>query len=225
MKTVLFDLDNTLYCEETYVKSGFKAVSDYLAKKYGLNNDELFLKMMDIFNKEGRGKVFNFLIEDLKLNENILNLVYVYRYHFPNIELYQDSMCVLEKLKKDFKLGLITDGRVFVQKRKVEALNIEKYFDVIIFTDILGDEFWKPSVEPYKLALDLLKSKPEESVYIGDDPYKDFKAPIELGMKSIQVKMEDELDYWKKRGYKKFDADFNVDNLKDVLGVIYENWK
>lgn len=225
MKSIIFDLDNTLYPEQTYVESGFRVVTRYLTKKYGCNFDVLFSEVMNIFNEDGRGSVFDKLIHDFDFDEDVSTLVYIYRYHFPDISLYSESIPLLNSLVKDYKLALITDGRSFVQKRKVEALNIGKYFDEIIFTDILGNDFWKPSVEPYKLALSLLNSNASESFYIGDDPYKDFKAPNQLGMKSIQIKMEEELDYWKHRGFERVDADYNVDNLSEILGVLNENCK
>ena len=220
MKSIIFDLDNTLYPEITYVESGFKSVANYLSAKYDYNSDKLFSKMMEIFDKYGRGKVFDKLIYDLNLDIDVSSLVYVYRYHFPEISLYDDSVDILNKLKKQYKLGLITDGRAFVQKRKVESLNINQFFDVIIFTDILGEDFWKPSVKPFILALDILNSEPHESYYIGDDPYKDFKAPNILGMKSIQIKIEDETKYWKNKGYEKFEADLCINNLKDIISCI-----
>lgn len=223
IKSVIFDLDNTLYPEETYVKSGFSEVSKYLSKKYDFDEKKLFSKIMDIFHEDGRGSIFNRLIEDLEIEEDVLTLVYVYRYHIPKINLYPNANTILKCLKKDFQIGLITDGRAFVQKRKVDALDIEKYFDLIIFTDVLGEHFWKPSVEPYNLILNHFNCKPEESIYIGDDPYKDFKAPKKLGMKSIQVNNEKELDYWKKRGYDRVNADISVNSLNEVLGVLYEN--
>lgn len=223
MDTIIFDLDNTLYSEKYYVKSGFKAVTKYLVEKYGYDSDILFSKIMKIFNEDGRGNVFDRLINDLNLDEDISTLVYIYRYHFPDISLYPESIPLLNNLKKNYKLALITDGRSFVQKRKVDALNIEKYFDIIVFTDILGETFWKPSIEPYKLVLSVLGCDASDAFYIGDDPYKDFKAPKKLGMKSIQVKIEDEIDYWKKRGFKRINADFQVNNLNDILGVLDEN--
>ena len=223
MKTIIFDLDNTLYCEETYVKSGFEAVATYLSEKYDCNFNNLFSRIMNIFNEKGRGKVFDILVNDSNFDENVSTLVYIYRYHFPNISLYTESIPLLECLKNKYKLALITDGRAFVQKRKVEALNIENYFDIIIYTDVLGEKYWKPSVEPYKLVLDMLSCDAKDAYYIGDDPYKDFKAPKILGMKSIQVKKEDEMDYWKKRGYERIDADFNVNNLNEILGVLDED--
>lgn len=223
MKLIIFDLDNTLYPEETYVQSGFRAVARYLSEKYNQNLDELYLKMMDIFDEDGRGNVFDLLVNDLNFNENVSTLVYIYRYHIPDITFYSESVPLLKKLRNNYKLALITDGRSFVQKRKVDALNIEDYFDIVVYTDVLGENYWKPSVEPYKLVLSALGCDAKDAYYIGDDPYKDFKAPKILGMKSIQVKMEDEMDYWKKRGYERFDADFQVDNLKDILGVLDED--
>lgn len=223
MKTVIFDLDNTLYPEETYVQSGFKAVARYLSEKYDCDCEKLFSKIMDIFNDEGRGNVFDTLLNDLNFNENVSTLVYIYRHHFPEISLYSESISLLNSLKDNYKLALITDGRAFVQKRKVDALNIEDYFDVIIYTDVLGENYWKPSAEPYKLVLGMLECDAKDSCYVGDDPYKDFKAPNELGMKSIQVKMEEEMDYWKKRGYQRVDADFQVNGLNEILGVLDED--
>ena len=223
MKLIIFDLDNTLYPEETYVQSGFKAVARYLSGKYDCNFEKLFSIIMDIFNKDGRGKVFDRLVNDLNFNEEISTLVYIYRYHSPNISLYPESIFLLNKLKSKYKLALITDGRSFVQKRKVDALNIGDYFDVVVFTDVLGENYWKPSIEPYKLVLSILNCDAKDACYIGDDPYKDFKAPKQLGMKSIKI--EDEMDYWKKRGYKRFDADFQVNSLNEILGVLDEDWR
>ena len=37
--------------------------------------------------------------------------------------------------------------------------------------------------------------------------------------------MEEELKYWKYKGYKRVDADYCVNNLNDILGVLDENWK
>ena len=38
---LVFDLDDTLYPERTYVESGFKAVADSLAQKFGFDADAL----------------------------------------------------------------------------------------------------------------------------------------------------------------------------------------
>ena len=39
---VIFDLDDTLYEESTYVKSSFKAVAFYISEKYSLSENTIF---------------------------------------------------------------------------------------------------------------------------------------------------------------------------------------
>lgn len=223
MNSVLFDLDNTLYAEMEYVKSGFRFVSSYLSSKYNLNNEEIFSLMIDILEKDGRGSIFNTLLERLGLysEENIHLLVYLYRSHVPEIKLYDDVLFIFNHLRDlDFQIGIITDGRASVQKNKVAALDLEKYVDIIIYTDKLGFENWKPSVIPYKIALELLNSSPEESFYIGDDPYKDFLGPKLMGMKTIQIKRDIEESYWADKGFEKTKANFIVNDLKDILSLL-----
>ena len=223
MKSVIFDLHNTLYSEISYVKSGFMEVSDYLSNKYKLDNEVIFKKMIHIFNVEGRGKVFDILLDDLNLSnqENILNLVYIYRFHTPDISLYGDVLETLIRLKEEnYKLGIITDGKALVQKNKIDALKLNQVFDVIILTDALGSDFWKPSIVPYQIALDLLNSTPSESCYIGDDSFKDFLGPKLLNIKTIQVQYENEIDYWEKRGFKQTKPDFMVKSLKDIFDFL-----
>lgn len=223
MKSVIFDLDNTLYSELSYVKSGFIEVSNYLSDKYKLDSDIIYEKLFNIFNIEGRGKVFNILLDDLNLSdkENILNLVYIYRFHTPKISLYDDVLDVLIRLREDdYKLGIISDGKAIVQKNKIDALNLNNIFDVIILTDALGPDFWKPSIVPYKIALDLLNSTPNESCYIGDDSFKDFLGPKSLDIKTIQVQYETEIGYWKKRGFKQTKPDYIVKSLQEIFDFL-----
>lgn len=226
MNSVIFDLDNTLYDEMEYVKSGFRFVSSYLSSKYNLNNEEVFSQMIDILEKDGRGSIFNTLLERIGLySEEIIHLlVYLYRSHVPEIKLYDDVLSVFNSLRDlNFRIGIITDGRASVQKNKVAALDLEKYVNIIIYTDKLGFENWKPSTIPYKIALELLNSSPDESFYIGDDPYKDFLGPQLMGMKTIQIKRDIEENYWANKGFMKTKPNFLVDNLEDILPLIKMN--
>ena len=45
IKAALFDLDDTLYPERSYVESGFRVVSDFLAKRFGLDRGALAAAM------------------------------------------------------------------------------------------------------------------------------------------------------------------------------------
>ena len=80
IEAVIFDLDNTLYDEEQFVRSGFKAVSHHMAEKHGLAEEKLFDLLMNTFSKRGRQKVFDTALKRLNLyrKDLILELVEVY---------------------------------------------------------------------------------------------------------------------------------------------------
>ena len=54
IKIIIFDLDDTLYEERTFVESGFRAVAEYLEKHFKINKKELFEDLKNILRKEGR---------------------------------------------------------------------------------------------------------------------------------------------------------------------------
>ncbi len=193
MKSVLFDLDNTLYPEIDFVRSGFRAVARYLGSRYELNEDSLFSQMLEILQSDGRGRIFDRLLENTRLyrEERVKLLVSLYRSHRPDIKLYDDVLPTLEHLRHhSLRLGMVTDWMTSVQRNKIDALGLESLFDVIIYTDELGPDCVKPSDIPFKVALELLQVEASEAVYVGDDPAKDFPAPNSMGMLTIQVKRE-----------------------------------
>jgi putative hydrolase of the HAD superfamily len=83
---------------------------------------------------------------------------------------------------------LISDGFYDVQNRKLAALGIGGYFDAVVFSDRYGKEAWKPSSKPFEVVLSLLGLPAADSVYIADNPNKDFLGARRLGMGTIRVR-------------------------------------
>ena len=192
LKVIIFDLDDTLILERDYVKSGFFAVSSYCQEQYNLQEDNTFDFLWSRFQNGNRGNLFDLLIEEnARLLAKVEELVYIYRNHKPNINMVDGIENLISFLKKEKKLGLISDGYLETQQKKIEALNISHLFDTILLTDSFGKNNWKPSSVPYLKVLNDLGASPEESVYIGDNPKKDFIFPNESGMKSIRIRYED----------------------------------
>ena len=190
MKAVLFDLDDTLYPERTFVESGFRAVGRFLAERAGLEAEGLATRMLEILDAEGRGKVFDRVLEEVGLLSEwrVRLLLHVYRTHRPTISLFEDVVPSLTKLReRGVRLGIVTDGMASVQRQKMTALGIERYMDVVVCSDELGPECWKPSPVAFQVALELLGAAPEEAGYVGDNVLKDFAGPNRLGMLSVAV--------------------------------------
>jgi carbamoyl-phosphate synthase large subunit len=191
LQAVLFDLDNTLYAEEQFVASGFRAVAQCLAQHQNLDANTLFEQMMLTLHRQGRGRVFTNLIHDLGLDSEVWlkTLLFVYRSHEPAISLFPEAENAIRTLRSaGLGVGLVTDGPAFTQRRKIASLHLERDMDVIVCTGELGDGCAKPSTVPFEVALTLLGVPPNAAAYIGDDISKDFGGPNRLGMKTVHVR-------------------------------------
>jgi putative hydrolase of the HAD superfamily len=191
VRAVVFDLDDTLYPEIEYVRSGFRAVAEYLGER-GHAKDTVLTRLQREFEADPRTRVFNRVLEQLGevADEQMVGtLVKVYREHRPALKLGTDVGEILEQLRKTYKLGLLTDGFLPAQKLKVAALGLEGKFDHIIYTEELGREFWKPARKGFELMAAALGCGGEECVYVADNAAKDFVAPNELGWDTVQISL------------------------------------
>jgi len=199
--TVVFDLDDTLYDEVDYCRSGFGAAAEFLAQPLwqgaGLASlpeapsaERIFDCLWRQFTSGNRTKTFDAALDELGTpydDKLIGELIKVYRNHIPKITLPADSRDVLCRLSGKYTLALLTDGFLPAQQLKVQALGLEKYFKSIIYTEQLGREFWKPSTAGFEKLMETLNSKPENMTYIADNEKKDFIAPNKLGFLTIQI--------------------------------------
>jgi len=175
---VIFDLDDTLYSEKEYVKSGFEKIASRFEDSKTVF-DELWQAFL---NKQN---AIDIIAEKYKVS-NKEELLFLYRFQNPNIHLYDGVLDMIGRIKLTKRLGLITDGRPEGQNAKIDALGIRELFDKIIITDELGGiEFRKPNKMAFELMSECLNTDFNRMVYIGDNINKDFIAPLSLGMSSI----------------------------------------
>jgi len=129
IKLVIFDLDDTLYPEIEFVKSGFRTVSLIISQDFGFDSNYVYNLLIEAFN-ENKKFVFNRVLNHFGIyNEDYLSyLVSVYRNHNPEIRLYKDAEEILPHLKKHFLLGLITDGNPYTTKNKSKSSKYRKLF-------------------------------------------------------------------------------------------------
>ncbi len=191
VKAIVFDLDDTLLPEVEYVRSGFRAVASRLARP-GYDVDKIFDMLYLQFQNGSRDKVFNNVLLELKQADNpqvIAELVSIYRCHRPVLKLDKKLHEMLKNLQKSYKTGIITDGFLPAQKLKIQALQIEPYFNKIIYTEQLGRAYWKPAPQAFIMMAEALHVSPASCVYIADNPRKDFIAPNQLGWQTVQVNL------------------------------------
>ncbi len=188
---VIFDLDDTLYDEINYCRSGFTSVSEFLADlPQAPPAEPIFDCLWKHFTAGNRTKTFNTALDQLGIDYDdkfIGELVKVYRNHIPKITLPADSKDILDQLHGRYTLALLTDGFLPAQQLKVQALGIEKYFNCIVYTEELGRDCWKPSPVGFEKVTEILNVKPQDIVYVADNAKKDFIAPNKLGFMTVQI--------------------------------------
>lgn len=188
LSAVIFDLDDTLYPEKEYVRSGYHEAAKLLpqlpdaedrfwrAFESGENAFDKVLKDAGMFSEELKAQC----LQAYRSNPS------------PDIHLYSGVREMLQKLRNQgLKTGIITDGRPEGQRAKLNALGLPNLVDHIIITDELGGpEFRKPCPKAFELMQEKLAVPFEQMAYVGDNPAKDFKAPEQLGMRSVWFRNE-----------------------------------
>lgn len=209
----IFDLDDTLYAERSFVESGFQAVALWLLDRFGWDANESMRVMLDALEREGRGAVFNsLLLSRRKVSVGLVNeCISVYRHHSPNITLYQNA----EKILSDFvtPIYLVTDGHKIVQKNKVRALKIEHYFKKVFITHRYGIKHAKPSTHCFEIIRRMENCEWDNMVYVGDNPAKDFVNLTPLGVHTIRLMTGEHRNVIAKPG---FEAAHVISNLSEL---------
>lgn len=184
---VVFDLDDTLYNEVTFVHSGFRAVADFLFKTCAVSANDSYGFMVEHL-KQGRGRIFDETLQHFGVfsKKAVLQCIYVYRGHTPDIKLYEDSIECLKRLNR-FPVYVVTDGNKLVQKNKLVALGLYKTVNFCFITHRYGVKNAKPSTHCFLKICEREKVEPQEIVYIGDNPHKDFVGIKALGFKTIRI--------------------------------------
>ena len=186
---LVFDLDDTVYLERDYVRSGFRAVGAWASAE--IRVDDFAGRAWSLFEAGQRRNVFDTALAEAGFPaspELISRMLNVYRNHRPNISLLPDAERCLHLLQGQCRLALISDGYLAAQERKVEALGVARLLDTVVLTDRWGPEYWKPHHRAFEYIESLWTDESLEFAYVADNPAKDFTAPLALGWTAIRVR-------------------------------------
>jgi len=214
MKTIFFDLDDTLYDAGQYRLGVFKEIWEYLSKKYKISQKLIYRKTRQLWKERTSmyPYLFNDLLKNLNIKENPREIVRIFNNYDGKMKPYSDTTIVLKQLKKqNYKLGIITDGNIPKQKRKIKNLGLEKFFEVIIFTKKSKP---KPSKIPFLAALKKMKIKAKNAFYAADNPLIDFEGAKKAGMKTMRLKRGEFVKVPKNKY-----IDFEIKELRGLLKI------
>lgn len=160
-----------------------------------LSQQEAYLLLREIIKEKGSNydKHFNILTKRVMGDENpLLIAVGMITYHnvkFALLRLFPDTMSTLIYLKKkDYQMGVISNGLTIKQWEKLIRLGLYHFFDEVVTSQEAGSE--KPDSEIFQLALERMGCKAEESVMVGNKFSEDILGATEVGMSAILVNSE-----------------------------------
>ncbi len=228
---VVFDLDDTLVLERHYVRSGFRAVSQFVAQQTSISHDDCFASLIGLFDAGVRGDTFDRFIADRarsSANLTVANLVAVYRSHTPDIHLSVEVRELLERLRtaRGVGLALVTDGPAVAQRNKIEALHLGDLMDTVVVTAELGDGRSKPHPAAFE---QVQRHWPgvaaDRFLYVGDNPTKDFNAPNMLGWTTVRLRQPGQLHRSIEPPTHQAAADITISALDGLETVVDQWWR
>jgi len=183
----VFDIDDTLYLERDYVRSGFQVVGHWVSQWLGIH--DFAERCWSHFTGGQSGTIFDDTLRECGVEFNpriVTSLVELYRAHTPAIFLAEDVVATLDAISALAPMAIISDGPAASQSRKAESLGLSNFAFPILLTDILGSAFHKPHLRAFE---ELERLCPAAAyVYIADNPLKDFVAPKHLGWRTVRIR-------------------------------------
>ena len=131
---------------------------------------------------------------------------YYWQIIYDNIEPYFDLMYVMPKLAKKYKLFILTDELLEIQRKKINRLGLEDLFVKVISSEQIGET--KPSQKLFNYALNIIGELPSDVIIVGDNPSVDIKGGNIIGMHTAWLK-RGKYFYYSQNNYEKPDIIFN----------------
>ena len=172
-----------------------------LYERYGMEDQSIFDKFIKSVHK--------------KLDYKILasGVAAYRRVKFGYLATYPHTRETLIKLKeKGLKLGIVSDAPVKQAWLRLAELNLVDFFDVVIAME--DKKKMKPHAMPFRKALKELKMKPEEILFVGDNPMRDILGAKKVGMKTALAKYGQVME---SKGVK---ADFVLKEISELGKII-----
>jgi putative hydrolase of the HAD superfamily len=189
VRALILDLDDTLYPERRFLLSGFAAVAAEVERMTGLGARTVFTDLVRSWRAGRRGHAFQDLCDRRGIGPDVVpRLVAAYREHAPRLRVPRTTRQVLEALRPRFRVAVLTNGLPAVQRRKVVALDLERFVDQVVYANEHGDGRGKPDPVVFIHAVSSLGVSADEAVMVGDDPECDIAGAREAGLRTIRVR-------------------------------------
>ena len=197
IKAIIFDLDNTLLDFVKMKQFAVKAAITAMIEA-GLDVDEkkAYQDIFDLYVNKGweNQQVFDDYLNQTvgKVSNKILaaGIVSYRRAREATLLVYPNvNKTLIELIKMGIQLSVVSDAPSREAWMRLYYLNLHHVFDPVLTFDDTGVR--KPSPKPFEMALEIMKSPPDEVLMIGDWPERDVVGAKQIGIKTIFARYGD----------------------------------
>ncbi|MGB9802379.1 HAD-IA family hydrolase [Desulfofundulus sp.] len=179
IKVVLFDLDGTLADSLPLIRHTYRRVFDEMGIPWGDN---------DVMHWIGRPIVD--IARYFAGEEGAEEFIKRYQEHYHRdhdcyTRLFPGTLEMLQNLRSQgFRLGIVTSKGKIGAWRTIKFTGLDSFLDVVVTAHDV--ERHKPLPDPVLKALEILRVRPEEAIYVGDSHY-DIQAGRAAGTVTLGV--------------------------------------
>ena len=187
MRAVLFDLDHTLFDTEKTERRALGAVARAMQVPLGSHAIEAYRTInMHVWGEYRAGRItskelrvlrFHLWLERMDRDPapaKTLAPLYLDAFSSRGDLIAGAAAAVRAIARLGLRLGVVTNGIDRVQRRRLKASELAESFSVVVTSERAG--FTKPDPRIMEIALKRLRVRPDEALYVGDDPQVDGLA-------------------------------------------------
>ncbi|WP_196767499.1 MULTISPECIES: HAD family hydrolase [Paenibacillus] len=127
--------------------------------------------------------------------------------------VYEETFEILEQLKGQYKLLLLTNGSPDLQQEKLDGVpQLAPFFDHVVISGSFGRG--KPDPSIFQHALGLLGIEPGQALMVGDKLTTDIQGALAAGVHSVWVNRND------KTNTTEIKPKFQIKHLSELHGII-----
>jgi putative hydrolase of the HAD superfamily len=192
-RAILFDLDDTLNDRQATLKTFVEHfLQEFSSKLEPISFNDLLLEYqrVDAGGYRPRDQVHTMLEESLPWLEPVSAEVLLTFWYdlFPKLSApiphARETLMALKS--RGITLGLVTNGRSKIQNRKVDALELREFLDLILVSEDAGIK--KPDPRIFQIALERLQLKAAQVWMVGDHPVNDVLGARGAGLTGVWFK-------------------------------------
>lgn len=195
IKNILFDLDDTIYDFGAAEEHALEKLLCDIGVEPSTEKTQLYseinlsywkrLELGEVSRAQVKVGRFETFFQEIQVNFSAEKADEIYRKYLEQGHFFMPGAEeILQNLWKDYRLFLVTNGTTDVQKGRIASGQIEKYFEKIFISEMIG--YNKPSIEFFTYCFSQMgEFRKSETVIIGDSLTSDIRGGINAGIRTV----------------------------------------